>query len=76
MEEKGQAQQDLVQQLFDGNPRFRLLYEEHMLLEKELEKLGQKAHLTPDEELERKKMQKLKLAGKDEMELIISQRRP
>ena len=73
MEEKGQAQQDLVQQLFDGNPRFRLLYEEHLLLEKELEKLDQKAYLTPDEELERKKVQKLKLAGKDEMEAILSQ---
>lgn len=71
MEENDQAQQDLVQQLFDGNPRFRLLYEEHMLLEKELGKLDQKAYLTPDEELERKKVQKLKLAGKDEMERII-----
>jgi len=73
MEEKGQPQQDLVQQLFDGNPRFRLLYEEHLLLEKELEKLDQKAYLTPDEELERKKVQKLKLAGKDEMEAILNQ---
>lgn len=75
MEENDQAQQDLVQQLFDGNPRFRLLYEEHMLLEKELGKLDQKAYLTPDEELERKKVQKLKLAGKDEMERIIGHHR-
>jgi hypothetical protein len=75
MEENGQTQQDLVQRLFDGNPRFRLLYEEHMLLEKELGKLDQKAYLTPDEELERKKVQKLKLAGKDEMERIIGQYR-
>ncbi|MDY0268070.1 DUF465 domain-containing protein [Trichloromonas sp.] len=75
MEEKGQAHQDVVQLLFDSHPRFRLLYEEHQLLEKELEKLDQKAYLTPDEELERKKVQKLKLAGKDEMEQIISQHR-
>ncbi len=75
MEEKGQTHQMLVQQLFDGNPRFRLLYEEHSLLEKELAKLDQKPYLTPDEELERKKVQKLKLAGKDEMERILGQYR-
>jgi len=64
--------QDLakLQQLCDANPRFRLLFEEHMLFEKQLAMLDQKSHLTPEEELERKKMQKLKLAGKDEMERI------
>ncbi len=64
--------QDLatLQQLCDENPRFRLLYEEHRLFEKQLAMLDQKPLLTPEEELERKKMQKLKLAGKDEMERI------
>ena len=75
MEEKDQTPQDLVQQLFDANPRFRLLYEEHHLLEKELKKLDQRPYLTPDEEMERKKVQKLKLAGKDEMERILNQHR-
>lgn len=73
MEEKEQANHQLVQQLFDENPRFRLLYEEHRLLEKELQKLDQKPYLTPDEEIERKKVQKLKLAGKDEMTRMMSQ---
>ncbi|MCD4689237.1 MAG: DUF465 domain-containing protein [Desulfuromonadaceae bacterium] len=64
--------QDLasLQQLCDDRPRFRLLFEEHLLLEKQLATLDQKIHLTPEEELERKKIQKLKLAGKDEMEYI------
>ena len=75
MEEMDLSNQDLVQQLFDANPRFRLLYEEHELLEKELKKLDQKTYLTPDEELERKKVQKLKLAGKDEMTRILNQAR-
>jgi uncharacterized protein YdcH (DUF465 family) len=75
MEEKDPTNQQLVQQLFDGNPRFRLLYEEHHLLEKELQKLDQKTHLTPDEEVERRKVQKLKLAGKDEMERMLLQYR-
>jgi uncharacterized protein len=63
--------QSLVERLFDGNPRFRMLYEEHLLLEKELQKLNQKTYLSSDEEIEKKKVQKLKLAGKDEMDRIL-----
>jgi len=63
--------QTLIQQLCDGNPRFRLLYEEHLLLEKELDSLNQKHYLSPEETVEKKKVQKLKLAGKDEMEQIL-----
>ena len=72
MEEKDQS---LVQQLFDGNPRFRLLYEEHQLLEKELHQLSNKSYLSPEEELEKRKVQKLKLAGKDEMEQMLGRYR-
>jgi uncharacterized protein YdcH (DUF465 family) len=56
-----------IQKLCEKNPRFRMLFEEHQILEKQLTELDQRAYLTPEEELERKKMQKLKLAGKDEM---------
>ena len=68
MEELDQA---MVRQLVDGNPRFRMLYEEHLLLEKELQSLDSRPYLTADEEVERKKVQKLKLAGKDEMVRIL-----
>jgi hypothetical protein len=69
MEEKDQG---LVQELFDNNPRFRMLFEEHRLLEKELSELEDRSYLTPEQEFEKKKMQKLKLAGKDEMERILA----
>jgi len=59
--------QSMVQKLVDVHPRFRLLYEEHLFLEKELNSLDGKNFLSSEEELERKKVQKLKLAGKDEM---------
>jgi uncharacterized protein YdcH (DUF465 family) len=52
-----------------------MLYEEHLLLEKELRKFEQKTFLTPEEEVEKKKIQKLKLAGKDEMEIILLRHR-
>jgi hypothetical protein len=68
MDEKTQA---LVQQLIEGNPRFRKLYEEHTFFEKELERFKHKRFLMPEEEIEKKKLQKLKLAGRDEMERIL-----
>lgn len=61
----------LVQQLCDASPRYRRLYEEHVLLERELVVLDQQQYLSPEEEFQRKKVQKLKLAGKDEMEQIL-----
>ena len=61
----------LVEQLCNENPRFRKLYEEHSIFEKQLNALYQKSLLSPEEEIERKKVQKLKLVGKDEMESIL-----
>ncbi len=57
--------------LIDTNPRFRMLYEEHNLLEKQLSELEKKGHLTPQEEFDKNKIKKMKLAGKDAMERIL-----
>jgi len=67
---------DLVQRLSEENPRFRKLHEQHLLFEKQLQELDDRNYLTPEEDLERKKIQKLKLAGKDEMEDILRDYRP
>jgi uncharacterized protein YdcH (DUF465 family) len=66
---------DLIQRLSEENPRFRKLHEEHILFEKQLQELDDRTYLTPDEDLERKKIQKLKLAGKDEMESSLREHR-
>lgn len=66
-----EVSQEVVEELFSGDPRFRQLYEEHQLLEKQLNRLDGQSFLSQDQELERKKIQKMKLAGKDEMERII-----
>jgi uncharacterized protein YdcH (DUF465 family) len=57
--------------LIDTNARFRMLYEEHNLLEKQLSELEKKGYLTPQEEVDKNKIKKMKLAGKDEMERIV-----
>lgn len=61
----------VIQRLCDESPRYRRLFEEHMLLERELQTLEQRQYLSPEEELQRKTVQKLKLAGKDEMAHIM-----
>lgn len=70
-----QYDESLVKQLFEENPRFRRLYEEHQILERDLERLTAKDYLSTDDELEKKRVQKLKLAGKDEMEHIYRKKR-
>lgn len=63
--------QNLLQTLLDSNPRFRMLYEEHSLFEKQLSEYEKKPYLSPQEELEKNKVKKMKLAGKDAMERIL-----
>ena len=63
--------QTLLQSLIDNNPRFRMLYENHNLLEKQLQEFEKRPFLSADEEIEKNKVKKLKLIGKDEMETIV-----
>lgn len=64
--------EELTKKLMEENSDFRRLMEEHIEFENKLEEYNKKAYLTPEEELERKKIQKLKLMGKDKMEIILS----
>ncbi len=63
--------QTLLQDLIDNNSRFRMLYEKHLFFEKQLQEYEKKPYLTPEEELEKNKVKKMKLVGKDEMESIV-----
>ena len=67
--------QEDITQLAADNPHFRLLYEQHQIFEKQLQSYENSVYLSAQEELERKKIQKLKLAGKDEMEQMLAQKR-
>ncbi len=64
--------QNVLQDLLNTNPRFRMLYEEHSLFEKRLAEYDKKGFLSPQEEVEIATVKKMKLAGKDEMERILS----
>ncbi len=64
-------EQEVVETLRKESEEFRKLLEEHHGLEGMLSEIDKKVYLTPEEEIERKKMQKLKLAKKDRMAELI-----
>jgi hypothetical protein len=72
MEKKEEEQ---ILSLVDQVPELRNLYDEHLDLKKRLDKLNHKHYLTPEEEIERKRIQKVKLAGKDRMMAILAAHR-
>jgi len=61
--------------LLDKDAELRKFYEEHRELEKKLADFQHKHHLSPEEEVEMKKIQKLKLAGKDRIMEILGRYR-
>ena len=72
MEAKEEA---LIQSLIGTDPELRRHYEEHVDLKRQLENLRQKSFLTEEEELEQKRIQKQKLAGKDRIMEILARHR-
>lgn len=61
----------VVSRLRTENPEFQKWEEEHYKLESTLANFDSHVYLTPEEEVERKRIQKLKLAAKDRMMEMI-----
>ncbi len=60
-------EEELIQQFLDHDNELRALYQEHQELKQKLETFRTKLYLTAEEELEKRRIQKLKLASKDKM---------
>lgn len=67
--------EELIQQLIGQDEELRRYYEEHLELERQLAELNRRLYLTPQQELEKKRLQKLKLAGKDRIMEILARYR-
>jgi len=61
----------LMARLRTENPEFQKWEDEHHKLESSLASIDSHVYLTPEEEVERKRIQKLKLAAKDKMMEMI-----
>jgi hypothetical protein len=63
----------LLEKVQGESDEFKKLYEEHLELKHRVEKLNKLSFLSPEQELEKKTVQKQKLKGKDRMAKIIEQ---
>ncbi len=63
--------EELILQHLTHDQELRTIYEEHQTLKRRLEEYRHKVYLTNDEELEEKRIQKMKLASKDRMMEIL-----
>jgi uncharacterized protein YdcH (DUF465 family) len=62
---------EIVEFLKKENDEFRRLNEEHRNLDELLVEIDSRKYLTPEEEVERKKIQKQKLLKKDRMAELV-----
>lgn len=66
---------DFLKRLLEGDLEFRRIYEAHKSCDKKAAKLGKKPYLTLAEEIEEKRLKKMKLECKDRMEEMVSAKR-
>jgi hypothetical protein len=72
MEERDEK---LIAQLAQSNETLKEYVQQHRDYEKQLEEFNKRIHLTTDESMERKRIQKLKLANRDRIERILVEHR-
>jgi uncharacterized protein len=68
-------EEQAIVSLLDKDQELKRFYDEHQELEKQLAVFQHKHHLSPEEEIEMKRIQKLKLAGKDKIMEILGRHR-
>jgi hypothetical protein len=64
-------EEELIQQYLNDDAELKSVYEEHLQLKNQLLEYRSKHFLTVDEEMEEKRIHKLKLASKDRMMVIL-----
>ncbi len=67
--------QTLIALWVDRDEELKKMVEEHRAFEKMLEEFSRKPYLTTEETIEKKRVQKLKLLGKDKIMAILAKYR-
>ena len=66
---------DLINRYIEVDAELKRYMDEHVEFERLLEEYNRRPYLTAEESLERKRLQKLKLAGRDKIEQILAKYR-
>lgn len=72
MEERDEK---LIARLVQSDDTLKEYVEQHRDYERQLEEFNKRIHLSTDESMERKRIQKLKLANRDRIERILVEHR-
>ncbi len=67
--------EELINRLIPENEELRKLVKEHKEFESRLDELKKRLYLSDEENREKKRIQKLKLAGRDRIEQILRESR-
>ncbi len=67
--------EELIQSLLLHDAELKQYYDEHLVLERQLSEFNRRLYLTPEQELEKKQLQKRKLHGKDRIMQILDKHR-
>lgn len=62
----------IIERLAQKNEDFARMVREHAELDRQVSELERRVHLSTDEEIELKRIKKLKLAGKDRIEAMLA----
>lgn len=66
------TESDIIEKLLEGDEEFKRIYFQHRELDEVVKSLENKGSLTLDDEVEVRKLKKIKLSLKDQMEAKIS----
>lgn len=66
---------DLIENHIKKDQELKSLWDEHLKFEQQLEKIERKPFLSPEEKVEKKRLQLAKLAGKTRIEEILTRYR-
>jgi uncharacterized protein YdcH (DUF465 family) len=67
--------EEFIRTLLEHDAELKTYYEEHLDLERQLEEFNRRLYLSPEQEIERKQLQKRKLSGKDKIMQILEEHR-
>ena len=66
---------EIIAEFREQDPELKRYLDEHEEYERQLEEFNRRTYLTTAESVERKRLQKLKLAGRDKIEQILAKYR-
>jgi len=67
--------EELIARLMDTDPELKELFEQHQALGARVDDLSRRPYLSTEEAMEKKRLQKVKLAGRDRIEAILAKYR-